>query len=306
MNDFIVENGVLTQYTGKARVLAIPEGVKSIDPKAFADCKNIKKLILNEGLECFNEECLSSFINGEEKLARILIPSTVKEIILAGKLGVLGGKVSYSIHEENPKYFMDDDICYEVNEQGKYIVLFCQNKMLGHAIINDGTIAISDCAFATPQKNFDDSPEEEFDFDDENFDDEDFDFNFDFDFDYDDDTVGVFARLQKIELPDTLEKIGVNAFSKCEALSEIVIGPAVSFIDATAFAGCKKLKKITVSPNNAYYKDVDGVLFDKAIKTLIAFPESKKADKYELPATIENFGTAFANVHIHIGAYFFS
>lgn len=60
MNDFIVENGVLTQYTGKARVLAIPEGVKSIDPKAFADCKNIKKLILNEGLECFNEECLSS------------------------------------------------------------------------------------------------------------------------------------------------------------------------------------------------------------------------------------------------------
>jgi hypothetical protein len=69
-----------------------------------------------------------------------------------------------------------------VNEQGKYIVLFCQNKMLGHAIINDGTIAISDCAFATPQKNFDDSPEEEFDFDEENFNDEDFDFDFDFDF----------------------------------------------------------------------------------------------------------------------------
>ena len=296
MNNFIVENGILTQYTGKARVVVIPEGVKSIDPKGFADCKNIKKLILNEGLECFNEECLSSFINGEEKLARILIPSTVKEIILAGKSGVLGGKVSYSIHEENPKYFMDDDICYEVNEQGKYIVLFCQNKMLGHAIINDGTIAISDCAFATPQKNFDDSPEEEFDFDDENFDDEDFDFNFDFDFDYDDDTVGVFARLQKIELPDSLEKIGVNAFSKCEALSEIVIGPAVSFIDATAFSGCKKLKKITVSPDNAYYTDIDGVLFDKSIKTLIAFPENKKADKYELPATIESFGTAFANV----------
>lgn len=123
-------------------------------------------------------------------------------------------------------------------------------------------------------KNFDDRPEEELDFDDDNFDDEDFDFNFDFDFDYDDDTVGVFTRLQKIKLPDTLEKIGVNAFSKCEALSEIVIGPAVSFIDATAFAGCRKLKKITVSPNNAYYTDVDGVLFDKSIKTLIAFPES--------------------------------
>ena len=37
----------------------------------------------------------------------------------------------------------------------------------------------------------------------------------------------------------------------------------------------------------AYYTDVDGVLFDKNVKTLIAFPENKKADKYELPTTIE-------------------
>lgn len=290
MNDFLIESGVLTQYTGKGGVVVIPEEVKSIDPHAFDKCKNIKKLILNEGLERFNEDCLSSLIKNDVQFARILIPSTVKEIILAGKLGVLGGKVSYSIHEENPKYFMDDDICYEVAEQGKYIVLFCQNKMLGHAIINDGTIAISDCAFAIPQKNLDGSPKDEFDFDEENFE------NVDFDFDYDDDAVGVFARLRKIELPDTLETIGVNAFSKCEALSEIAIGPSVSFVDATAFAGCKKLKKITVSPDNAFYADIDGVLFDKCLKTLIAFPECKKADKYELPATIENFGTAFANV----------
>lgn len=287
MSDFLIENGVLIQYTGKSGVVVVPEGVKSIDSHAFDNCKSIKKLILNEGLECFDEECLSSLTKREMQLSRIRIPSTVKEIKLAGKSGVLGGKLNYLIHEENPKYFMDDDICYEVNEQGKYTVLFCQNKMIGHAIINNGTIAIADCAFALPQKNFDDSADDEFDFDDESF---------DFDFDGGDDTLGVFSRLQKIELPDTLEKIGVNAFSKCEALSELVIGPAVSSIDATAFTGCKKLKKITVSPNNAYYTDVDGVLFDKNVKTLIAFPENKKADKYELPTTIENFGTAFANV----------
>lgn len=296
MNDFLVENGVLTRYTGKGGVIVVPEGVKAIDPHAFDDCKNIKKLILNEGLECFDEECLSPLTKQEVQLARILIPSTVKEIKLAGKSGVLGGKVSYSIHEENPKYFIDDDICYEVNEQGKYIVLFCQNKMLGHAIINDGTIAIADCAFALPQRKLDESFDEEFNFNDEDSDDEDFDFDFDFDFDYDDDTIGVFARLQKIELPDTLEKIGANAFSKCEALSEIVIGPSVSVIDATAFTGCKKLEKITVSPNNAYYTDVNGVLFDKDIKTLVTYPEGKKADQYELPETVENFGIAFANI----------
>lgn len=265
MKDFLVENGVLTQYTGKGGIVVIPEEVKSIDPEAFADCKNIKKLILNEGLERFDEKCLSYLIQEDEQFACILIPSTVKEISLASERGVLGGKVSYSIHEENSKYFMDDDICYEVNEQGKYTVLFCQNKMLGHAIINDGTIAIADCAFAVSKWNSDDA-------------------------------VGVFARLRKIELPDCLEKIGNNAFSKCKALSEIVIGPSVSFIDATAFFGCKKLKKISVSPNNAYYADVDGVLFDKSKKNLIVFPEGKKVNQYELPGTIENFGTAFAYI----------
>ena len=284
MSDFLIENGMLIQYTGKNGVVVIPEGVKSIDSHAFDDCKSIKKLVLNEGLECFDEECLSSLTKREIQLSRILIPSTVKEIKLEGKSGVLGGKLTYLIHEENPKYFMDDDICYEVNEQGKYTVLFCQNKMLGHAIINNGTIAIADCAFALPQKSFNDSADDE-SFDDENF-----------DFDGNDDTLGVFSRLQRIELPDTLEKIGVNAFSKCEALSEIVIGPSVSAIDTTAFYGCKKLEKITVSSDNAYYTDMDGVLFDKNMKNLIAYPEGKKADQYELPATTETFGTAFANV----------
>jgi hypothetical protein len=71
---------VLIQYTGKSGIVVIPEGVKAIDPHAFDDCKSIKKLILNEGLECFDEECLSSLTKREIQLARIFIPSTVKEI----------------------------------------------------------------------------------------------------------------------------------------------------------------------------------------------------------------------------------
>lgn len=38
MNDFLIENGVLTQYTGKGGVVVIPEEVKSIDPHAFDKC----------------------------------------------------------------------------------------------------------------------------------------------------------------------------------------------------------------------------------------------------------------------------
>lgn len=293
MSDFIVENGVLTQYIGKGGVVIVPKEVKAIDPHAFDECMGLEKLLLNEGLECYDEACISSIIKKDIQLPCILIPSTVKEIKLADQFGVLDGKVNYLIHEENPHYFMDDDICYEVNEQGQYTVLFCQNKMLGHAIINNGTVEIADCAFASSQRKSDDSFDEE-------------DFDYDCDCVYDDGTAASFVRLQKIELPDSLEKIGANAFSECVALSEIFIGPSVSTIDATAFFGCKKLKKITVSPENPYYTDVDGVLFDKSVKILVIYPEGKKADRYELPATVEIFGRAFANVEgiasLHLSA----
>lgn len=259
---FRVQNKAITQ-------IELSSKVKILSAGAFSGCSRLKKLILNEGLECFDEECLSGPLNNEAQLDRILIPSTVKEIKLAGANGVLGGKIKYTIHESNPYYFMDDDICYAVDEQGKYTVIFCQDKMIRHAVINEGTIAIAPHAFSIPESHS---------------------------YYGNDDSENVFVRLQKVDLPDSLESIGVNAFAKCASLTEIVIGPAVNSIHASAFEGCKKLKKMVVSSDNAYYTVIDDVLFDKSVQTLVIYPEGKKIDQYELPATVETFGAAFASV----------
>ena len=38
--DFLIENGVMEKYVGIGGDVVIPDSVTSIDPLAFADCKN--------------------------------------------------------------------------------------------------------------------------------------------------------------------------------------------------------------------------------------------------------------------------
>ncbi len=49
-------------------------------------------------------------------------------------------------------------------------------------------------------------------------------------------------------------------------------------IEASAFFKCESLSSINVDDESMFFTDIDGVLFDKQMKTLIKYP-SKKSDK---------------------------
>ena len=84
MSDFIIRKGVLIRYTGKNETVVVPERVRVIGPHPFIKCRSLKKLILNEGLEYFDEACLDDLNRVKEnQFIYINIPSTVKEIKLA-------------------------------------------------------------------------------------------------------------------------------------------------------------------------------------------------------------------------------
>lgn len=53
-------------------------------------------------------------------------------------------------------------------------------------------------------------------------------------------------ELQSIVLPDTIEKIGSEAFCGCTALQKIHLPDSIQRIDIGAFAGCTSLKEITL------------------------------------------------------------
>ena len=75
------------------------------------------------------------------------------------------------------------------------------------------------------------------------------------------------TQLEKVSIPSTVEKIGRGAFDKI-----------------------KSLKEIKIDENNAYFKDVDGVVFTKSGKTLIKYPDNKQGENYSVPNEVEVIG----------------
>ena len=44
--DFVIENGVLTKYTGSGGDVIIPEGVTKIGSRAFKNCANLTSITI--------------------------------------------------------------------------------------------------------------------------------------------------------------------------------------------------------------------------------------------------------------------
>lgn len=84
--------------------------------------------------------------------------------------------------------------------------------------------------------------------------------------------------------------IGKHAFLGCSKLASITIPGSVTSIGSYAFYDCYSLTSITVSDNNKYYKSIDGVLFDKNVQKIIAYPCSKSSNYYTIPDSVTSIG----------------
>jgi len=94
------------------------------------------------------------------------------------------------------------------------------------------------------------------------------------------------TNLKRISIPDSVQIIGYFAFGACVSLEVISIPAKVEIISDTAFDGCWGLKEYNVAAANKNFSSVNGVLFDKAKKTLISYPIAKEETSYLIPAGI--------------------
>lgn len=62
------------------------------------------------------------------------------------------------------------------------------------------------------------------------------------------------------------------AFNCDETIMQISIGAEVKSIQSTSFYSCQALQRILVDENNPYYRDIDGVLYNKNLTELICYP----------------------------------
>ena len=123
------------------------------------------------------------------------------------------------------------------------------------------------------------------------------------------------AKSGDYQIPDSVSEIKGYAFAGCRALKKITIPDSVTEIGESVFAGCNGLKTIEAAADNPAFCSADGVLYDKAKTTLIAYPAGVKGD-FIIPEGVTEIGKyAFMNAQLtkiffsdsvtKIGAYAF-
>lgn len=120
-------------------------------------------------------------------------------------------------------------------------------------------------------------------------------------FDYDGEGEGFFAGsdLEKILIPDGIEKIGYSTFSGCRKLKEVHIPASVKKIEDYAFNNCVSLEEIKVYGKNELYYSEGGVLYSHSGELLL-YPANKTGHTFVTPEEVNviHQHAFYENVHL--------
>ncbi len=96
----------------------------------------------------------------------------------------------------------------------------------------------------------------------------------------------------KLVLPDSLKKLGSDAFGGCSAITEIEIGRSLSSFGSKAFADCANIKNITVSADNPSLTSVNGVVYSKDMTALLLYSPAREDAVFEIPSSVKTLSGA--------------
>jgi len=126
--------------------------------------------------------------------------------------------------------------------------------------------------------------------------------------------------LSRIDLPQGIESVGEQAFWDCQNVTRITLPSSLISIGDLAFASFDRLASFDVNTNNPAYADLNGVLYNKKLTSLIIYPErwNNRSQTYAIPNGVEGINDrAFDGAGdlrtitipssvIHIGDYAFN
>lgn len=95
------------------------------------------------------------------------------------------------------------------------------------------------------------------------------------------------STVSRVIISEGMKTIGSNAFAAATGLYYIYIPSSVTTIGDNIFSECSALNEIEVAEQNAVFSDLDGNLYDKAKKKLIAFCMGGAARDFALPEGVE-------------------
>ena len=262
-SDFIIENGVLTKYTGLDGDVTIPEGVVVIGHSAFEYYSKIKRVIVPYGVTKIEEKAFSYC----SSLKHIDLPATVtsigestfghcsdlKSVVIPNSVTSIGDRAF-----EHCESLLQITLPNSVVDMGDCTFFNCTD--LKHVVLPNGITQIGYNMF------------------------------------------GLCSSLESIELPVTVTSIGERAFSSCNALTHITIPEGVVSIGCDAFNFCSKLEEVKlplslVELGNDQVRYLDGVFENCGIVEIVipegvtkitkkAFASCKELKRVHLPSTL--------------------
>ncbi len=209
MEEFIIEKGVLLEYTGSGGRVSIPEDVTNIGDQAFLNCEGLTEVTIPEGVTRIGNDAFG----GCKKLDSITIPESVTVIgfnafldcesltsLTIPKRATEIGDAAFSGCKGLVSLEIPESIL-KISDK-----MFCNCNGLTRFTIPEGVAEIGARAFSR------------------------------------------CSGLTEIEIPETVTKIGDYAFMDCRSLVELKIPENVTEIGAAAFCGCTNLSSV-ILPN---------------------------------------------------------
>ena len=98
------------------------------------------------------------------------------------------------------------------------------------------------------------------------------------------------TNLTSVTMPASVTNIGTFAFYLCTSLTNMTVPVSVTSIGGSAFAACTALTAITVDAGNPAYCSLGGILYDKSLATLIAYPAGL-AGSYAISNSVKCLGS---------------
>ena len=92
-------------------------------------------------------------------------------------------------------------------------------------------------------------------------------------------------------IPGGVTSIDNNAFNGCYKLTSIAIPGSLNEIGYSTFTSCASLAAFTVASGNPSFAVIDGVLFNKALSILVAYPGGKSSADYSVPDSVTSIRT---------------
>ena len=97
-------------------------------------------------------------------------------------------------------------------------------------------------------------------------------------------------NLTSITIPNSVTVIADSVFAYNNKLTSITIPYSVISIGDLTFSFCTNLTTINVDSENTAYMSINGVLFNKSKKKIVAYPAGKKDTTYTIPSSVTDIG----------------